>query len=86
MVGRIRSEQMSQIPRDQNPLQVKDDLQFEFAFLFHKERGAWLIFLAYFASQASQSCHLHCYGRYVWDSMISSIELYVRAFHGQVVI
>ena len=60
MVGRIRSEQMSQIPRDQNPLQVKDDLQFEFAFLFHKERDAWLIFLAYFASQTSKSCHLHC--------------------------
>ena len=76
MVGRIRSEQMSQIPRDQNPLQVKDDLQFEFAFFFHNERGAWLIVLAYFASQ---SCHLHCYGRYVWDSMISSIELCVRA-------
>ena len=37
MVGRIRSEQMSQIPRDQNPLQVKDDLQFEFAFCFTKK-------------------------------------------------
>ena len=37
MVGRIRSEQMSQIPRDQNPLQVKDDLQFEFSFRFTKK-------------------------------------------------
>ena len=53
MVGRIRSEQMSQIPRDQNPLKVKDDLQFEFAFLFHNERGVCLIVVAYFASQTS---------------------------------
>ena len=56
MVGRIRSEQMSQLPRDLrpiNPLQAKDDLQFEFAFLFHNERGVWLIVVAYFASQTS---------------------------------
>ena len=84
MVGRIRSEQMSQIPRDQNPLQVKDDLQFEFAFLFHNERarGVWLIVVAYFASQTSPTL----LRKIRLGFMISSIELYVRAFHGQVVI